>query len=256
MLKSLRLTIFAGMSFFLSSCVEYVRVPLPTPLSTVGGARPAVNQGFQFMAEFGDGVWGQEQERAEMAGGGVGGSVGGRLEFMLSSFVSTRKVRSDSTGERHVGSDADHYRGKFLIKEFEVPKLNLGIHLAFSESERRAGTVQYESIRSVDFAVPVEFDWISSSPEARGTPVNEVSVYAGPRAVVQMIEDGNTRESDRGTLLGLLLGLKARYSFLSVVGEVNLARTPDMTLGGIRSDPGFILLPMLGLRILIPWGGN
>lgn len=256
MMKTLWIMSLAGTSFFLSGCVEHVRVPLPTPLATVGGARPAVNQGLQLMAEFGDGVWGQEQERAEMAGGGFGGSVGGRFEFMVSMFESTRKVRSDSTGQKHVGSDADHYRGKLLAKRFEAQKLSLGIHLAFSESERREGTVQDEALSSIDFAVPVEFDWVSSPAEAQSPTVKEVSVYAGPRAVVQKMEDSKTGETDQGTIVGILLGLRARYSYLSLIGELNLARTPEMTLGGIRSESGLILLPMLGAKILIPLGGN
>ena len=59
------------------SCVETVRVPLAVPLPAVGGSRPATPQGLQFIGEFGDGLWGQEQERAEMAGGGVGFAMPG-----------------------------------------------------------------------------------------------------------------------------------------------------------------------------------
>ena len=47
------------------------RVPLPVPFSAVGGSRPATPQGVQAFGEFGDGVWGQEQERVEIGGGGV-----------------------------------------------------------------------------------------------------------------------------------------------------------------------------------------
>lgn len=249
-----RFIVVLGISLSLSACLENIRVPLPSPLSTVGGARPAVHQGFELVAEFGDGVWGQEQERAEMVGGGVGVALGGRVEVQYLDFSPTKKVVSDSTGNDHAGESADHLKGKVLVKEFETQRLAVGIHLATSGADRRAGTVQDESLRSVDFALPVEFDWVRSPKGTRNSAVKDLSVFAGPRIIHQRLDDNRTRESESGTLWGLNFGLRTRLSYISLIGELNLAWTPEMTLGGIRSQSGFIVLPMGGVRVLIPFG--
>ena len=132
----------------------------------------------------------------------------------------------------------------------------MGIHLATSWASRSAGSAQDESLRSVDLALPMEFEWYPSPVGTRDSEVKELSLFAGPRAVFQTIDDNRNRESESGTLLAILLGVKGRLGYLSLTGELNLAWTPDMTLGGIRSEPGFIVLPMLGAKVLIPLGGE
>lgn len=249
-----RLNLLLAQALSLSGCVKEVRVPLPTPLPTVGGARPLVGQGLQFLGEFGDGVWGQEQERAEMIGGGLGISTKGRFEALYSSFHSTRRVQEGNSGKKHSGSFAHLFRGKLTVSEFQNSRLSVGLHIARTWVDRNKGTVQDEELRAFDLAVPVEFQWLTRDPGPRGVTAREVSLYAGPRTVLQNLRDGATREWDRGAMMAILLGAKARLGSVSFIGELNFAWTPAMELGGIRSDPGFIVLPMVGIRVLVPAG--
>ena len=249
-----RFLLILAVSSSLSGCVEHIRVPLPSPLSTVGGARPPVYQGFQLISEFGDGVWGQEQERAEMIGGGLGLAMGGRVELQFLAFSPTKKVVSDETGRSHSGASANQFKGKVLVEKFEAQRLNLGVHLAVSGASREAGGAQDESLRSVDLAVPVEFDWIRSPEGTRNSSVKDLSVFAGPRIIHQSLDDKQTGESESGTLWGINFGLRSRLSYIGLIGELNFAWTPGMTLGGIRSERDFIVLPMAGVQVLIPFG--
>ncbi len=75
-----RRTVLVALLAGTSSCAAPPRrLPLAVPLPAVSGSRPATPQGLWAFAEFGDGVWGQEQERVEMAGVGVGFSLRDRI---------------------------------------------------------------------------------------------------------------------------------------------------------------------------------
>jgi hypothetical protein len=254
MSRVFRLVTALAASWCLSGCIKEVRVPLPTPLPTVGGARPIVGEGLQFLGEFGDGVWGQEQERAEMAGVGLGVSAKRRFEALYSAFHSTRKVRVESSGTKQSGSFAHLLRGKLNVGEFQNSRLWVGLHLSRTWAARNRGTVQDEELRALDLAIPVEFRWLAREADPRGVTAREIALYAGPRTVIQNIRDRATRERDRGAILAILLGAKARLGSVGLIGELNFAWTPAMELGSIRSDPGFIVLPMIGIRVLVPTG--
>jgi hypothetical protein len=189
-----------------------------------------------------------------MAGLGLGFSARGRFEALYSALQSTREVEVDSSGTKHSGSLAHQVRGKLEIGRFQNSRVSLGLHIARTWVDRRKGAVQDEELRALDLAVPVEFLWLNRSAGPRGVTKQEVSVYGGPRAVLQDIRDRGTGDWDRGALKSILLGVKARIKNLSLIGELNLAWTPAMELGGIRSEPGFLLLPMLGVRVLVPAG--
>ena len=115
-----------------SSCVPSVRIPLPVPLSSVGGSRPATPQGLQLAIEFGDGVWGQEQERIEMAGGGFGVSLRDRIELSVSGYGATRTVQSQSS------ATTTGVRGKVRLGDFSGGRASVGIHVAHLTSQRAA----------------------------------------------------------------------------------------------------------------------
>ena len=118
-----------------ASCTTVVRVPLAVPLPSVGGSRPATPQGLQLIGEFGDGVWGQEQGRAEIGGFGIGFALRDRVEFNISGYGSTRTVL-DSLGGDHTGEPIAGVRGKIRLGDFLGGRASLGIHIAHMTSHR------------------------------------------------------------------------------------------------------------------------
>ena len=139
-----------------TSCYEVVRVPLAVPLPVVGGARPATPQGLEIIAEFGDGVWGQEQERAEMVGAGIGVAINDRIELSSNAFASSRGIK-DSSGDEHHGETSVALRGKMRLGDFADGRGAFGVHVAYSYAERERDDVQDERLSALDLAFPVEF---------------------------------------------------------------------------------------------------
>ena len=231
-----------------ASCIAAVRVPLAVPLSAVGGSRPATPQGLQLIGEFGDGLWGQEQERAEMAGAAVGFSIRDRLEFTASVYNTTRTVR-DSLGNDHVGEPALGVRGKIRLGDFRGDRASIGLHVARFTSERSRPDVQDERLTALDVALPLEV-----YPVGSAFVDYRWSVYAAPRLVFQTFEDRRTRETTKGTMAAALLGVAARWRYFAVMGEMNLARTPTMSFGNATFPSGWLLLPMGSVRGIIPLG--
>ncbi len=228
-----------------SSCFPPpVRIPLAVPLPAVGGSRPATPQGLQLIAEFGDGVWGQEQERVEIAGAGFGFSLRDRIEFGFSSYVPTRTVQNQ-TGDVTTG-----VRGKVRLGDFREGRASVGLHIAVLTSERQGGALQQdERLSAWDISLPLEiYPWGEQFVDRRW------GLYAAPRLVFQTFEDRITSESAKGTLAAALLGAAARWRYVAVTGELNFARTPTMSFGGTTFQGGWLLLPMLSVRGMLPIG--
>ena len=228
-----------------SSCVlDPVRIPLAVPLPTVGGSRPATPQGLQLIGEFGDGVWGQEQERVEIAGLGLGFSLRDRIEFGVSSYVPTRTVQNQ-TGDATTG-----VRGKVRLGDFREGRASVGLHIAALTSERQGGALQQdERLSAWDITLPLEiYPWGEQFVDRRW------GLYAAPRLVFQTFEDRLASETTKGTLAAALLGVAARWRYVAVTGELNFARTPTMSAGSTTFQGGWLLLPMLSVRGMLPIG--
>jgi len=221
-----------------------VRIPLAVPLPAVGGSRPATPQGLQLIAEFGDGVWGQEQERVEIAGAGLGFSLRDRVEFGFSSYVPTRTVQNQ-TGDATTG-----VRLKVRLGDFREGRASVGLHIAALTSERQGGALQQdERLSAWDISLPLEiYPWGEQFVDRRW------GLYAAPRLVFQTFEDRITSESAKGTLAAALLGAAARWRSVAVPGELNFARTPTMSFGGTTFQGGWLLLPIASVRGMIPIG--
>lgn len=230
------------------ACTQSVRVPLAVPLPAVGGARPVAPQGIQLIAEFGDGVWGQEQERAEMRGVGIGFSVGDRGEMTWDEYNSTRAV-TDSVGGHHTGSLTRSVRGKVRLWDSPSGQVAVGVHVARLKARRTTGSVQDEELRAWDIAVPVEFYHFSGD-----SLPSRFRIYAAPRVVLQSFQDRQTQASTNGTMFGGLGGISGRWRFVAVAGELNLLHRPAMESPGVTSTSGWIVLPMGSLRLVLPIG--
>ena len=232
-----------------TACATSVRVPLAVPLPAVGGARPATSQGLQLIGDFGDGVWGHELERAEMGGGGLGFSLRDRVQFGVLGYSSTPEVR-DSTGQPHSGEPTAGVRGKIRFGDFPGDRMSIGVHVAYMNSSRERGGAQNERLTAWDVAFPVEF-----YPGGDRFVDYRWGVYAGPRLVSQTFEDRLSGVTTQGTLAAVLLGVVGRWRHFSASGEINLAHATPMSLGGTSAQGGWLVLPMVGIRGILPIGG-
>ena len=216
-----------------------VRIPLPA----VGGSRPATPQGIQLIGEFGDGVWGQEQDRVEIGGGGLGFALRDRVEFSVSGYGSTRQV------QRQTGAATTGVRGKIRLGDFMGGRASVGIHAVYMTSGRQQAGLQDERLTAWDIALPLEI-----YPGGAQFVDHRWGVYAAPRLVFQTFEDRMTSETTKGTLAAALLGVAARWRHVAVTGEMNIAHTPSMSFGSTTFQGGWILLPMASVSGILPIG--
>jgi hypothetical protein len=211
------------------------------PLPAVGGSRPVTPQGLHLATAFGDGVWGQEQERVEIYGVGVGFALEDRFEVSVSGYERTDSEPNDA---RPVV-----VRGKIRITDFMGGRASVGVHVAGMASNRQASDVQDERMTALDVAFPLAF-----YPAGGQVIDRRWSVYAAPRVVSQTFEDRLTGETTTGAIAGALVGVAARGRHIAVTGELNFARTPDMGFRGTTYEGGWILLPMARLSLILPLG--
>jgi hypothetical protein len=126
----------------------------------------------------------------------------------------------------------------------------VAIQVGIMHSARERGETQNESLSALDLTVPVEFYTL-------GGPLADYrfGVFAAPRLTHQRFTDRTAHETTTGTLVAAVAGLVGRWRFVAVSGELNFARTPTMTFGDVTFESGVHVLPVLGLRGIIPLGG-
>jgi hypothetical protein len=132
-----RRTVLVAMLAGTSSCEPPpMRLPLAVPLPAVGGSRPATSQGLWAFGQFGDGVWGQEQERVEVYGVGVGFAMRDRFEFNVSGYQPTRDADDHASP---VG-----VRGKIRLGDLVGGRASIAVHIAGTSTTREVPGVQDE----------------------------------------------------------------------------------------------------------------
>jgi len=215
------------------------RIPLAVPLPAVGGSRPATPQGVQLNFAFGDGGWGQEQERVEIGGSGVGFALRDRIEFNVLGYAPTRGESDPATT---VG-----VRGKVRFGDFMGGRASVGMHVARMTAARERSGLQDERLTAWDVALPLTFYPVSGQ-----FIDHRWAVYAAPRLVFQTFDDRMTNETTNGTLAAALLGVARRWRYVAVTGEINFAHTPSMSFGNTPLQGGWILLPMASVSVILP----
>jgi hypothetical protein len=183
-----------------------------------------------------------------MAGGGLGFAAGDRFEFSASAYGSTRKVR-DANGDVDHGEPTFAGRGKIRLHDFAGGKASIGVHTALLESQRLRVDVQGDVLRAWDIALPLEF-----YPLGGSFPDHRLGLYVAPRFVFQTLDDRLRGVSTTGTMAGGLLGLTARWRYVALSGELNIAKTPTMSYVGTTFPGGWLALPMAGVSVIIPLG--
>jgi len=232
------------------ACASFVRVPLAVPLSAVGGARPSTPQGLEFFVDFGDGVWGQEQERAEMIGSGIGFAVADRVELSASTHQSTRTVQ-DEYGDSRRGETTRSGRGKVRFAKFAAERGSISLQAGFLTSSRASGDVQDDHLFAWDLALPVEY---SLTPAAGEAPSGRWGLYAGPRLVFQTFEDRLAGVTESGTLAAGLLGVAGRWRHFAISGELNVAHTSRLGAPAGVGAGDWLLLPGMSVTGMVPIG--
>ncbi len=231
-------------------CATAVRVPLAVPLPTVGGARPSTPQGLEVFLDFGDGVWGQEQERAEMIGTGLGLAVKDRVELSASGHQSTRTVQ-DEYGNTRRGEVTSSGKAKVRFAEFAAGRASVGLQVGLLASSRTDGLAQDDHLSAWDLALPVEYDLVAHDGSARS---GGWSVYAAPRLVFQSFDDRLAGVTDSGTLAAGLFGLAGRWRHFAIAGELNIAHTSRLGSPAGVDAGDWLLLPAMSLTGMIPIG--
>lgn len=231
-------------------CASAVRVPLAVPLPAVGGARPSTPQGLELVVDFGDGVWGQEQERAEMVGSGLGIALKDRVELTASAHQSTRTVQDEYGNDRR-GETTTSGGAKVRFAEFANGRGSVALHAVVLGSSRVSGSAQDEHLSAWDLALPIEYALVS----ADGDPASSHwSVFGGPRLVFQTFEDRLANVTESGTLAAGLFGLAGRWRHFAIAGELNVAHTSPLGLPAGVDGGDWLLLPAVSVRGMIPIG--
>jgi len=223
-------------------CVELVRVPLAVPLNGLGGSRPPGPQAIVVGLEYAAGLRGQEQERAGMAGASLGLTVSDRIDLSVSGHSSTA-VR-DARGDPHTGDATVELRAKVRLGDFREGRTSVGLHVATLSAESID-----DRLTALDVAIPVEL-----YPLGGTLPDHRLGVYVAPRFAFQNFEDLHAQEATQGTVRAAVVGIIRRWRHLSLSGELNFANTPEMTLGDTTFPGGTHVLPVLGVRGMIPFG--
>jgi len=231
----------------LFGCQVPVRVPLGVPLPTVGGARPATPGGIFAGVTFGDGLWGQEQLRAEMAGYTAGLTALDRVAFEIFGQSTTQSVR-DSLGGSESPPMTEGVALKVRLFGFDGGRGALGVRLARSTADRSSDPLQDDQLVVLDFAIPFEY-----RPLSRDSIVDtRLALHAGPRFVHQTFDQGALGPETSGTALAGFVGVAGRWRYLSITGEAAVVRTPSLLVGSTASPPGWIFLPSLELAAVLP----
>ncbi len=228
------------------------RVPLPIPLPTVEGATPATGAGFFFAMSFGDGFWGTERERAELFGIGMGASVLARFEMEWHAYHSNRTI-DDKVGRSHAGSPAETFRLKARVLDVAEDAVAVGIALSWSTASRFVINVQDEHATAWDLAFPIEYTELGDSADP-----HRLALYAGPRLIHQSFESDLVAtpepRRDTGMAWGGFAGAKVRYRWLHFAAEGSLMRAPGMRVGEWASVDGWMFVPALNVKFVLPFG--
>lgn len=226
------------------SCVVPTRRALPNPFPLVAGAIPVPANGGNFSAEFGDGLRGQELERSEVLAVGVGVGLEGRVSLSINGYGEIRDG----------GEGGGFLRVKTLLANPFGPRSAVGLHVATAWADRISGSVQNDKLRSYDLAVPVEF---LLSPLGN---TDEISAFAAPRVVIENYDDRvNPGESMHVVIPGVVGGVRLRYGFLHLFGELSLVYVPENQFMGRTFAGNVQVFPVLGASVHIGrayrWGG-
>ncbi len=218
------------------ACVAPKRVALKSPFPLTYGGTTIPANGVAVGVEYGDGLAGQERERA------------GILNLNLRIGVLDRvSVSAAAYGGTEGGDPAGVlWRANVRLGELFGPRSSVAVHAGFATTHRQDLPAQHENLRAIDVAVPAEFLLTDPAERRKG------SVYVGPRVTRESYHDELDRLQDlEATYVGVLGGAHLRYGVLHLFAEATLLYVPKSSLHGVTYGGGLTLLPTVGALLRI-----
>jgi hypothetical protein len=174
------------------SCATRMALPSPFPLTYGGTTIPA--KGVAGGLEIGDGLSGQEVQRAEIVSLNLGVGVADRISVSGGVYeVNEFNILSG-------GPSGSVWRVKARLGDLFGPRSSVSANVAVASVDREDLPAQNESLRTLDIAAPVEFLLTDPAKRWKG------SAYVGPRVTKSLTAIISTRGRARTTMLLMVVG--------------------------------------------------
>ena len=184
------------------------------------------------VSEFGDGLRGQEVQRAEVLNLNLGIGVLDRVNVSTAAYGGNEE--SDSTGRL--------WRVKVRLGELFGSRSSVSVHVGLATTHRDDPPAQQESLRTFDVAVPAEILLTDPAQRRKG------SVFVGPRVTRESYRDDLDRRQDMHSIYaGVLGGAHLRYGVLHLFAESTLLYVPKSTLHNVTYGGRLTVMPAVGV---------
>jgi hypothetical protein len=234
--KTVELIIVLAALPCLSCVTQPKRVALPSPFPLTHGGTTIPANGVAVGLEFGNGLRGQEVQRASILNFNLGIGVLDRIS------VSAAGYGGNENGDR----SGSLWRVKARVGEVFGPRSSVSVQVGVAAIDREDLPAQQESLRTVDVAVPAEFLLTDPSERRKG------SVYIGPRLTRESYRDDLDHRQDLRTLCGGVLGgAHLRYGVLHLFAEATLLYVPKSSLQGVSYGGRLTVMPTVGALLRI-----
>ena len=222
-----------------AACATPVRVALPSPFPLTYGGTVIPANGAVVGLDFGDGLRGQELQRAEITAGMIGLGVADRVHASVASYG----------GREDADASGTVWRVKARVGDLFGPLSSVSAHVAYATMSRSDRPAQDESLSAVEVAVPAEF--LLTDPADR----RMFSIYAGPRVTREVyIDHLDPGQTMRHVYVGALGGAHLRYRVLHFFGEATVVHVPTSVLHQLTYGGRWTVMPSGGL--LVRLGGS
>lgn len=213
-------------------------LPSPFPLTYGGTTIPA--KGIAGGLEIGDGLSGQEVQRAELLSLNLGVGIADRIS--VSGAVYQRDAFNVLSGE----PSGSVWRVKARLGDVFGPRSSVSASVAVASVDREDLPAQKESLHTVDLAAPVEFLLTDPARRLKG------STYVGPRVTMESYRDHlDSRQDLSNVYAGVLGGVHLSYGVLHLFGEATLLYVPKSTYHDVSYGGRMTVMPAAGVLVRI-----
>jgi hypothetical protein len=228
--------IIAWVALACISCVTPKRVALPSPFPLTYGGTTIPANGVAAGLEFGDGLRGQEVQRAEISSLNLGIGVFDRMSVSMAAY-----------GGREEGDPLGRlWRVEVRLGELFGSRSSVSVHAGLATAHREDPPAQRERLRTLDVAVPAEILLTDPANRRKG------SVYVGPRVTREVYRDDLDRRQDmQNVYAGVLGGGHLRYGVLHLFAEATLFYVPKGTFHNVTYGGRLTVMPVVGVLLRV-----